>query len=370
MSSAGKQRILVAPLDWGLGHATRCTPLIDRWLSEGHEVIVASNGRSAAWLKQRYPQLEVLTDIPDYAVTYPANGSLSVHFAKHLFRLLRVVREENNWLKNLVESRSIQGVYSDNRYGLYHERIPCTLITHQLYVRVPWWAKTLVSGLLNRYFKRFQSIWVPDYANGKTLSGALSHAGSWDDKVSYIGPLSRMTRLCSEPKTNETNEAKEAKQAIEDMEDLALSKGKVPERSQRGEIVALLSGPEPSRTAFEQQLRQLLADMHRPALLVLGKPDEQLYEQSGQLTCVNHLPDEALADALKRAPLVICRSGYSTLMDLDAIGVRALLVPTSGQTEQEYLANYHEQQGNHYRVEQKHLTTDILRSLLSFSVES
>ncbi|MFM7725683.1 MAG: hypothetical protein ACKO7B_03205, partial [Flavobacteriales bacterium] len=252
--------------------ATRCAPLIDRWLSEGHEVILASNGRSAAWLQQRYPQLEVLTDIPDYAVTYPSGGNMSLHFAQHLVRLLRVVRAENNWLKKIIPARGIDCVYSDNRYGLYHEGVPCTLITHQLYVRVPWWAKSLVHVILNSYVKRFQTIWVPDYANGKTLSGSLSHGGRWDDKVHYIGPLSRLTPLWPTSEETETNKLKDVKEAIRQKEDLLLGKGNISERSLGGEIVALLSGPEPSRTAFELQLRQLLANMQRPALLVLGKP--------------------------------------------------------------------------------------------------
>jgi uncharacterized protein (TIGR00661 family) len=325
MTVTSQQRILVAPLDWGLGHATRCAVLIDRWLEEGHEVILASNGRSAAWLQQRYPQLEVHTDIPDYAVTYPSAGSMAVHFAKQLPRLIRVVRDEHRWLERIVTERNIDSVYSDNRYGLYHQRVPCTLITHQLYVRVSWWSKALVHGIFNRYLKRFQSIWVPDYEKGNTLSGALSHGGSWDDRVQYIGPLSRFA---------------------------------VPERSRRAapRFVALISGPEPSRTAFEQQLRGLLIETGHSALLILGRPDKAAHEVHGNLTILNHLPDEQLADALTQAELVICRSGYSTIMDLEALDVRALLVPTPGQTEQEYLAEYHAKLGRHDMISQRELS--------------
>ena len=325
MTVTSQQCILVAPLDWGLGHATRCAVLIDRWLEEGHEVILASNGRSAAWLQQRYPQLEVLTDIPDYAVTYPNAGSMVVHFAKQLPRLIRVVRDENRWLERIVTERNIDSVYSDNRYGLHHQRVPCTLITHQLYVRVPWWSKALVQGIFNRYLTRFQSIWVPDYEQGNTLSGALSHGGSWDDRVQYIRPLSRFA---------------------------------VPERSRRAaqRLVALISGPEPSRTAFEQQLRGLLIETGHSALLILGRPDKATHEVHGNLTIINHLPDEQLALVLKQAQLVICRSGYSTIMDLEALDVRAMLVPTPGQTEQEYLAKYHAKLGRHDMISQQELS--------------
>jgi uncharacterized protein (TIGR00661 family) len=329
----------LAPLDWGLGHAARCAVLIDRWIAEGHEVILASNGRSASWLKQRFPQLEVHTDIPDYAVTYPSKGSMALHFAKQLPRLFGVVRAEHRWLKRIVSERSIDSVYSDNRYGLYHERVPCTLITHQLYVRVPWWAKPAVLGLLNSYFRRFHSICVPDYPGGDSLSGTLSHGGKWDSRVQYIGPLSRFA--LDPPLTSE--------------------EGLTPR------IIALLSGPEPSRTEFETQLRRLLFETGHTALLILGKPDKIIHEVQGNLTIINHLPDEQLAVALTQAKLIICRSGYSTIMDLEALSVRALLVPTPGQTEQEYLAEYHAQRGKHRCISQHQLTKDTLLSFMQHS---
>jgi predicted glycosyltransferase len=338
MNGVSKQRILVAPLDWGLGHATRCAQLIDNWLKEGHEVIMASNGRSAAWLKQRYPNLEVLTDIPDYAVTYPSNGSMSFHFAKHLPRLFSVVRAEHRWLQSLVAARKIDLVYSDNRYGLYHEQVPCTLITHQLYVRVPCWAKPIFSGVSSNYFKRFHSIWIPDLGSEHSLSGALSHGGLWDNKVRYIGSLSR---FAVDYGLNNPNDYPSPVH-----------------------IVALISGPEPSRTAFEQQLRQLLGDIGFPALLILGMPDTVCHEVHGDLTIINHLPDKQLANVLQQAQLVICRSGYSTIMDLDALNVRALLVPTPGQTEQEYLAEYHTQRGTHRSVGQKQLSKRALLTIM------
>ena len=345
MSAASTQRILVAPLDWGLGHATRCAVLIDRWLKDGHEIILASNGRSAAWLKQRFPQLEVLIDIPDYAVTYPGNGNMVLHFAKQMPRLMRVIRAENRWLERIITERSIDRVYSDNRYGLYDDRVPCTLITHQLYVRVPGWTQPLVYFMLNRYCKRFQSIWIPDYEEGNTLSGALSHGGNWDNRVRYIGPLSRLAL---------------------DSARAERSQGSVAERS-RGPVVALISGPEPSRTAFENQLRKLLVKTGLPALLILGKPDCVHGEVQGNLTIVNHLPDDELAHELKQAQLILCRSGYSTIMDLHALNKRALLVATPGQTEQEYLAGYHAMQGTHDAIRQHELTAELLQTQLQRS---
>jgi hypothetical protein len=54
--SPGKTRILVAPLDWGLGHATRCIPIIRELLSRGCEVWLAGEGAQEHLLKEEFPQ--------------------------------------------------------------------------------------------------------------------------------------------------------------------------------------------------------------------------------------------------------------------------------------------------------------------------
>lgn len=334
MNPAPKHRILVAPLDWGIGHATRCAPLIDEWLATGYEVILASNGRSASWLKDRYPHLELLSDIPDYCVTYPTSGSMTLHFAKHFLRLRKVVQLEHAWLQRIVLEKNIQQVCSDNRYGLYHRDIPCFIITHQLNLRVPFPLRWLARTLLNRYLRQFRAVWVPDHADSPSLSGALSHGGKRAFEPQFIGPLSRFQAASNDEGKSDYH------------------------------VVALISGPEPSRTNFEQQLRIVLEQLQRPALLVLGLPGSPIHEQKGMLQIVNHLSDIELANALRGSMLIICRSGYSTIMDLNALGVKALLVPTPEQTEQEYLARYHAHEGKHRMVEQKRLSLEVIKTQL------
>jgi UDP:flavonoid glycosyltransferase YjiC (YdhE family) len=334
MSTTHSHRILLAPLDWGLGHATRCVPLIDRWLAAGHEVILAGNGRSAAWLANRYPQLELHTDIPDYVITYPKNGNMTIHFAKHLFRLLGVIEAERRWLNQFMKKHTIHQVCSDNRYGLSHPDVPCTLITHQLNLRVPWFVKPFTQRLLSNRLKAFNQVWVPDTASDSGLSGALSHGGRMDFSVQYIGPLSRFHKIPPNPASGSFK------------------------------VVAIVSGPEPTRTMFEQQLRQLLPALSCKSLLVLGKPDEDLNQETGNLTVLNHLADAELARALQGAELIVARSGYSTIMDLAALNLKALLVPTPGQTEQEYLAEYHTERGNHSMIRQHKLTLEVIQSAL------
>ena len=250
---------------------------------------------------------------------------------KQLLRLRKVVRAEHRWLERIVVEKNIHQVCSDNRYGLYHDRVPCTLITHQLYLRVPGPFRWIVGKWLNTYLKQFRALWVPDYERGTNLSGLLSHGGVWDKKALFLGPLSRFQNVSS-----------------------------TDEKPYR--VVAIVSGPEPTRTRFENQLRNLLPQLECPALLVLGKPEEPTQEQNGMVHIVNGLPDSELAAALKGAQLVVCRSGYSTLMDLHNLDVQALLVPTPGQSEQEYLAKHHAQQGTHHRLDQRKLNLTSLKA--------
>jgi UDP-N-acetylglucosamine transferase subunit ALG13 len=256
------------------------------------------------------------------------------HFTKHAFRLLAVVRAEHRWLKRIVTEYAIDEVYSDNRYGLHHQEIPCTIITHQLYIRGPRWSRLITGFMLKRILKRFTSILVPDFEDDRSLSGALSHDGIHDKHVRYVWPLSRFSNQTYHPTQSSF------------------------------QVVALISGPEPARSMFEEQLKEILSTLDRPALLITGKPEVQQTEQMKQLSISNHLSDEKLASAMQSAQLIICRSGYSTIMDLHALKCRALLVPTPGQTEQEYLAEFHAERKNHDMVSQPLLTAELLQSYL------
>jgi len=304
MSSA--KRILFAPLDWGLGHATRCMPLIDRALALGHVPVIAANGRGAALLQEQYPNLEHC-DFPGVAVKYGKHAAFDTLLIGP--NLLRVVRHEHVLLEALVEKHQIDMVLSDNRYGAWSKRVPSVFMSHQLAPLPPKsliFMRPLLQWLLKRWLRPFNYLLVPDFEEDfGSLAGELSHA--WPDKrLRYLGPLSR---LQPQPK----------------------SVGGYP-------LLIVLSGPEPQRTMFERLLRQQLRHFDQPALLVQGKPGPPFEEQDGQLHLVNTLPPEALASAIQQAELVVARSGYSTVMDLWSLGGKACFVPTPGQTEQLYLA--------------------------------
>lgn len=300
------KRILFAPLDWGLGHATRCMPLIDRALELGHVPVIATHGRGAALLQEQYPQLEHY-DFPGVAIKYGKNAAFDTILLGR--SLLRGVRKEHVLLEALVDKYKIDLVLSDNRYGAWSKRVPSAFMSHQLAPLPPksmFFTRPLLQLLLRYWLRPFKYLLVPDFElEFSSLAGKLSHA--WPDKrLRYLGPLSR---LQPQPK----------------------STGGHP-------LLVVLSGPEPQRTIFERLLRQQLRYFDLPSLLVQGKPGPRKEEQDGHLQIINALPPEELSAAIQQAELVVARSGYSTVMDMWRLGGRACFVPTPGQTEQEYLA--------------------------------
>jgi hypothetical protein len=314
-SFGGKKTVLVAVLDWGLGHATRCIPLVRELEQVGCRVILAATGAQKALLQTEFPQLTLL-EPPPYDIRYGRN--LPLKLALQLPRLLKVIKKEHRWLAGVVKEYHINAVISDNRYGLWHRQIACVFMGHQLQVQAG-----MFTGLLQkwqyRYINRFTECWVPDAAEmGQSLAGALSHPATLPRiPVHYLGPLSRM----QVPVTP-------AKEVLYD-------------------IVLLLSGPEPARSVFEKKVLAQLQNQERKILLVRGLPAAtgSLPQLPANITVKNYLSASELNDALLKTELVICRSGYTTVMDLLKLRLKTVMVATPGQTEQLYLARFLSTQG-------------------------
>ena len=321
---AVKPRILVAPLDWGLGHATRCIPIIRELMVQGAEVCIAGEGAQQRLLQQEFPHLQFL-ELPGYRVRYGKSGpQLVSHLLYQAPSILRSIRDEQQWLHSLLATERIDGLISDNRYGLHHPALPSIFITHQLLIKTPW--GRLTDQLLQRknyqYIEKFSACWVPDTAAAPGLAGELSHPAKRPRvPLSYIGPLSRFEK-----------------------------------RGHKGEedLLIIISGPEPQRSLFEALLLPQLSATGMPALLVRGLPEAtELPDPIPNISMHNHLSAEALEAEIDRAGLVIARSGYSTVMDLARMGKKAVFVPTPGQTEQEYLARQLDQNKMAYSFTQK-----------------
>ena len=304
-------RVLVAPLDWGLGHATRCVPIIKCLLENHKTVLLAGSGTSFAFLKKEFPRLEAIC-FPSLSVRYSSSDSQTIAMLRQLPSILYRIVKEHVLLKRLVKKYRIQTVISDNRFGLWHKRVECVYITHQIMVKMPprfRFAERFVCSLHKFIISQYDVCWVPDIAGEENLSGDLSHKYPLPKNAVFVGWLSRF-----------------------EFHELA-------DESPYKNLI-LVSGPEPQRTIFEQQMLNKFQHLEEPSLLVRGIPSASESFDCGYVRVVSHLDTKTLQFLLQKTPFVYCRSGYSTLMDLAILHRRAMLFPTPGQTEQEYLAEY------------------------------
>lgn len=310
-------RILIAPLDWGLGHATRCIPLIRHILASGHEPVIAAEGRPLVLLQEEFPDLDFIP-FKGYEISYPEGRGMAWKMGVAAPRILRRIAEEHQELQVIIGEHRIDAVISDNRFGLYTDFVPCVYITHQVMIKAPF-LEELLHRLHLKYMERYTEVWVPDHVTGG-LSGDLGHKYPLPPKGRHIGPLSRF--------------------------------GTSPEEETR-DVLVLISGPEPQRTRFERMVLQQLEQFNGTAMAVLGTPEvtEEFTDEKGH-RIVPHLPAAQLEQAVRESRLIVSRSGYSTIMDLSVLGKKAVFVPTPGQTEQEYLGKLFHARGQHLLMSQ------------------
>ncbi|MFT4544580.1 MAG: UDP:flavonoid glycosyltransferase YjiC (YdhE family) [Polaribacter sp.] len=314
------KRILIAPLDWGLGHATRCIPLIRHLLDTGNQPIIASSGRPMELLKGEFPNVESV-ELDGYNISYPEGSGMAWKMFQSTPHILKRIREEKVELENLIKCLKLDAVISDNRFGLYTDTIPSIYMTHQVMIKAPFF-ESILFRIHSNYMKNFSEVWVPDFEKDG-LSGDLSHKFPLPQNAKHIGSLSRF----GENET--TNEL---------------------------DLLVLISGPEPQRTRFEKMVLSQLNEFEGTALAVLGTPDKHVDRlDSRQHRIVSHLDAAELEKVMARSRLVVSRSGYSTIMDLSALGKQAALIPTPGQTEQEYLAGKYNADGKHLSMSQRKL---------------
>ena len=300
---------MIAPLDWGLGHATRCIPIIKSLQAKGCTVFVAAECAVAQLLSAEFEDIIILP-LQGYRIKYAKSKlGLVLGMMAQVPNILSSIKQEHAWLNNTIKAHNIQLVISDNRYGCYSKAVPSVFITHQLRIKMPWnWLENLIQRINYRYINRFSTCWVPDIAGEVNLAGALAHPKKMPAiPVQYLGLLSRFEKTLP----------------AENLYDYCF----------------LISGPEPQRSIFEQKVTAQIPTLKGKKILVRGKPgasDEM--EPIKDTIIYNHCSGEALLNLLQQSKFVICRSGYTTVMELMALHKKAILVPTPGQTEQEYVA--------------------------------
>ncbi len=337
-----KPRILVAPLDWGLGHATRCIPIVRELLKQDCEVLLACEGAQESLLKEEFPQLQFLP-LKGYRIHYSrSDAGLLWRMMSQIPQIKKTIRYENRWLKDVVKEHQLDAVISDNRYGLYHKTVFSVFITHQLLIKTYWggWTEKMLQKKNFRYINHFSECWVPDNENENNFAGILSHP---DQKpkipIQYIGLLSRIEK-----------------------KNIAIEKD---------HLLIVLSGPEPQRTIFENIIVQQVAHYNGTATIVRGLPNiSTLIPSTNSLKFYNHLPADELGKEMEKAEFIIARSGYSSIMDLAKLQKKSILIPTPGQTEQEYLADHLSRKNFAVTCSQKGFSlNDILEKAKSFSYQ-
>lgn len=299
-----KPKILVAPLNWGLGHASRMIPVIRELIFEGAEVIIGADAESHNLLKREFPELRH-NILPDVRISY--NDS----WIKVSFKTLVNIFNEHRLLKKLIAAEQIDAIISDNRYGLYNKSIISVLVTHQTTPILPDSFKLFTSvfhKLLKHVFNRFDKIWIPDCQSiSHNISGKLSHNANIRNAF-FINPLSHIKVSQAENK--------------------------------KFDIAIVLSGPEPHRTDFENIIIEQAKASTKMICLVRGTQLSLEKPLSNNITIIDIANSREIAEIISHSDLLICRSGYSSIMDIWANNLKSVVVPTPNQPEQIYLADY------------------------------
>lgn len=336
---SSKKNILVAPLNWGLGHATRCIPIIRELEKNGFFPILASDGVALKILQKEFPHLLTL-ELPSYKIEYAKKGeNFKWKLIKNSPKMIEAIFQEKKIVKQWIIDFKLQGIISDNRLGVFSKKIPSVFITHQLNVlsgKTTW-----ISSKLHQHFiKKFTECWIPDFEEKPNLTGKLGHLKNTALNLNYIGPLSRLEKL---------------------------------ELPNRYDLMVILSGPEPQRTMLEERLENEIKLFDGNIVFIRGViENKQKSQQLENITYYNFMTSDELEKTFNESQIILCRSGYTTIMDLAKLQKKAFFIPTPGQFEQEYLAKKLKKDGlipfvkqDDFKIENL-LETEIYKGFLNF----
>ena len=302
------KNLLITPLNWGLGHATRCIPIIKSAIKHCKSVTIASDGIALVALRETFPDIKFI-ELPSYNIKYKFE-SMVLNGILQYPKVAQAIKGEKQIVGDIVKADSIEMILSDNRFGCYHPETENIFITHQLNLQHP---SSIIRYIINyqnkKWLRNFSSIWVPDYSNSK-LSGKLSDPTKFKN-VKFIGPQSTYFKT---------------------------------EQSKIIDILFVLSGPEPQRTKLEKELLRIASFLKSYSIVMVSgsqtPPEVNIPEN---VAYHKFMIGEELNRLYNTSKLLVCRSGYSTIMDIDELKIPNILIPTPGQTEQEYLAKFRHQ---------------------------
>lgn len=301
-------KIFISPLDWGLGHTTRCIPIAKELNKQGHSIFFGVNNTQRALLEQELDFVNFIK-FEGYNIKYPKKGNMAFKMLLESPKILSRIRKEQKELNKLIGIHQFDLIISDNRFGLHSNKAACIYITHQINIQGPKQLLKLLHNSHGKYIKKYSSCWIPDSGNNKNLGGKLSH-DNIHNNCKYIGPITRFDK----PATS-TNE------------DI--------------EYLGIISGPEPQRSKFEKQLISELQSIDKKCAIIGGSPETSESKTIENIEYFPHLDSEEFYNLVCRSEKILCRSGYSSIMDFSMLQKPVHFIPTAGQTEQEYLAILH-----------------------------
>jgi len=306
LNSINSLRILLSPLNWGLGHVSRTVPIIQLLLAQNNEVIICCDENQEQYYRTYFPDLWYVPH-QGYPFYFQGKGNWTLDILRNYVSLKHYLSEEKKKVEDLVEKFNSDLVISDQRFGFVSKKVRSIVISHQLNLPVPNW--NIVAKFINkRLLSKFDEVWIPDTTEQK-YSGVLSngrHKGKY-----FIGTKSRFEKV--------------EKNAVKTYE-----------------YLGIVSGPSPyNQQLLDLLMKKLAASNHKYAIIV----PNALYQENKNSNYIALIPSpehEEFVRLIKESKTVISRSGYSTIMDLIQTGNDGILIPTPGQAEQLYLAKLHQ----------------------------
>ncbi len=303
-------KIFLSPLDWGLGHTTRCIPIIKALQELGASIWVGVNKEQKQLLKNEIKNVTYI-DFNGYAISYPSSKTMALKMSLQIPKIIGKINTEHKQLQRLINQYKFDLIISDNRFGLYSKQVPSVYITHQINIQAPLGIDRILYQLHQQYISKYAQCWIPDNSNRQfSLAGRLSLTAPTLNKYKYLGILSRFTS----PTTSIRSEYK---------------------------YLAIISGPEPQRSIFENKTISYFKSLNTKCAIIGGTPLKTKQKEIGMIDYFPHLPTHLFLDLVNLSEKIICRPGYSSVMDLSILQKPVFFVPTNGQTEQEYLARYY-----------------------------
>lgn len=343
-------KVLISPLSWGFGHAGRMIPLAMELERRGCEVVFAADAPLTEMIVRELPGIKTV-EIPGLRIRYSRYLPQYVSIFLQLPVIVASAVREHATLRRLAKELDPMVIISDNRFGFCHKKIFSVYVTHQVRIAFPAFLaflEPLAAWMHRMIISRYDLCLVPDYRGSENLSGRLSHGGRLPANVAFIGPLSRFRVAGTEPFPPCRMKSGPLSPCRTKSEPLSLSRAKSeplqpdtgapPSSLAQPYACLILSGPEPQRSLL---LRKVSESLREFPLAVLSATPLNTPLPSGQaIHLLTGAETGTMRQVITGASMVIARTGYTSVMELVSLGMGAVLIPTPGQTEQEYLGRH------------------------------